>query len=421
MSSIACDISTVFGMQGCCTADRKAMQYFLNFAALDLSGYLPGRFWDGFVLQRSQCEPFVRQSVLAVANAHLDHCTHGSTSGKSLASYQAAILGVQNYIKRSERPSCELILLCCILLFTFDRLRRDSAAAAIHLESAMAIITNSEKHSKCRDNASRTGQGVINDLTVMLLQMDIEDTMPVLDRGPLLDLGVDESRYSQEPTRMTFFSPHDFMEPAMYTCHAVWAFVGRNAKYRRSPIDEVPHSVLAQRASLQRWSKAWRSACKAHINRTGALDAEDLPTTPPSEELSRRVIDAINVAIIESHYFVIKSILAEALMDTSPSRPWDRIAEKLLQCGEKALSLQRAYRKMHSLPARKTFSPHVGIVESLLLLSHRTTSPEVRFKAQRLVRGFKDVSGELSGVTAFFAGYGAPPSYLILMYERPGH
>jgi hypothetical protein len=39
--------------------DRKAMHYFCNFAALDLSGYLPGHFWDQYVLQHCQTDAIV--------------------------------------------------------------------------------------------------------------------------------------------------------------------------------------------------------------------------------------------------------------------------------------------------------------------------------------------------------------------------
>lgn len=410
-----------------CPADRKAMHYFFNFAALDLSGYLPGRFWDGLVLQGSQSEPMVRQAVLAVSSAHLEHCSNGVTSAASLASYQASVNKLRVYMSRTPNPLPELVLLCCILLFTFDRLREDYAAATIHLNSAMAILSSAAKRLAIGD-AQNNGdfqhirQDTINDVMNMLLQMDIEDTMPALDRGPLLDIGIDTPDFfAMEPLAMSFFSPHDFMTPWMRICHAVWAFIGKNACYRHTPVEEIPLSVWSHRSNLQRWVKAWRSAHKQYMLLAGTPNLSHLPTTPPSPALNRRIIDSVNALIIESHYFVIKSVLAESLPNPSNPRPWDRIAEKMLQCGEKTLGLRRAYRKMHSLPLRKTFSTHVGIAESLLCLSHRTTSPDVRSRAQLLIRGFGNVSGDLTGVTAFFAGYGAPPNDLVLIYEKPGH
>ncbi|KAF2165334.1 hypothetical protein M409DRAFT_24183 [Zasmidium cellare ATCC 36951] len=399
------------------------MHYFVNFAALDLSGYLPGRFWDGFVLQGSQSEPMVRQAVLAVSGAHLDHCNEGLISATSFASYQASIKKLRVYMDRTPNPSPDLVLMCCILLFTFDRLRGDSAAAAIHLQGAMTILANARKALKGHEHNTKTAetsQDSINGLTNMLLQMDIEDTMPALDHGPLLDIGIDAPEvWAQEPPVMKFFSPHDFMGSWMRICHAVWAFIGKYACCRHA--DQIPQFVLEHRRNLQRWVKVWRQAHKDYILLVGIPDVSDLPTTPPSPELNRLIIDSINALIIESHYFVIKSVLAESLPSPSSTRPWDIIAEKMLQCGEKALSLRQTYRNMHSLPTCKTFSTHVGIAESLLCLSHRTTSPDVRSRAQMLIRGFRDISGDLTGVTAFFAGYGAPPKDLMLIYEKPGH
>ncbi|KAK4503256.1 hypothetical protein PRZ48_006684 [Zasmidium cellare] len=402
-------------------AERKAMHYFVNFASLDLSGYLPGRFWDGFVLQGSQSEPMVRQAVLAVSSAHLDHCHEGAMSATTLASYQTSVNKLRVYMSRTPHPSPELVLICCILLFTFDRLRGDHAAAAVHLQSAMAILSNAAtKRRASQGRATEIHQDRINDLTNILLQMDIEDTMPALDRGPLLDIGIDAPTFfAQDPPPMKFFTPHDFMNSWMRICHAVWAFIGKNASYRHA--EQIPTSVWNQRSNLQRWVKAWRVAHKEYMHFVGTPNVAELPTTPPAPALDRYIIDSINALIIESHYFVIKSVLAESLPDPSSLRPWDVIAEKMLQCGEKALALRQAYRNMHSLPTRKTFSTHVGIAESLLCLSHRTTSPDVRSRAQMLIRGFRDISGDLTGVTAFFAGYGAPPSDLVLIYEKPGH
>ncbi|KAF2166567.1 hypothetical protein M409DRAFT_23202 [Zasmidium cellare ATCC 36951] len=320
------------------------MHYFLNYAALDLSGYILRDLWNGFVLQASQSDPMVRQAVLAVSSAHLDRCSGmGLTSATSLASYQTSVNTLRNYMLRKEKPSPELVLLCCILLFTFDRLRGDKAAAAIHLQSAMSILKNAR--SLMTDDSKRSlvmSQDAIADLTHVLLRMDIEDTMPVLDRGPLLDLAIDSVHaYDDEPPPMKFFSPREFMEPWMETCHAVWTFIGRNAKYRTLPLDEIPPSVLTHRRNLQRRIKAWRAAYKNYISHVGIPAAHDLP--PPSPTLNARITDAINALIIESHYFVIKSVLAEALPSpTTLIHPWDLIAEKMLQCGEKALALRHA-------------------------------------------------------------------------------
>lgn len=422
LSLVFCDISC--GRMDC-PADRRAMHYFQNVAALDLSGYLRCRFWDGLVLQGSQLEPMIRQAVLAVSSAHMEHCSEGVTSAASLASYQVSVNKLRIYMSRETDPSPELVLICCILLFTFDRLRGENAAAAVHLKSAMAILANTANTLATRgfeDSAVERQRDIMNDLAGRLVRMDIEDTMPALDRGPLLDMGTDAPEFAaQEPPAMQFFSPREFMAPWMRICHAVWAFIGKNASYRHAPVEEIPLTVWEHRSNLQRWVKAWRPAHKRYMETAGAPDASQLPTTPPTPALNSRILDSINALIIESHYFVIKSVLAESLPDPCCTRPWDLIAEKMLRCGEKALALRQAYRKMYSLPLGKTFSTHVGIVESLLCLSHRTISPNVRSRAQMLIREFREVAGNLTGVTAFFAGYGAPPKDLVLIYEKPGH
>ncbi|EME44983.1 hypothetical protein DOTSEDRAFT_79140 [Dothistroma septosporum NZE10] len=320
--------------------DHRALHYFYTFAALDLSGYLPGHFWARFVLQSCEVEPLVRPAVAAVANAHLDHRTSESFSPSTLGAYQIALRELRRYMSKEVKPTCEVVLVCCILLYTFDKVRGDFAAADVHLRSALAILSNAtgmRRRVRVGPSSSTVGgKDDLHDLTVHFMQMDIEATMQDLDRGPmraLADYGI-EAPYldANSPYQQTFWTPHDCMESWMFICHDVWRFIGTNARYRHVPIFTIPLVIAEDRAKLLSWVKRWKQAMDDYTERHPIPKVKDLPTALFDDTTSRLVLNAINVLIILSHYYTIKWLLEESLGEHNP-KPYDKRPEKMLRVG----------------------------------------------------------------------------------------
>ena len=115
-----------FGSRSFRPIDHKALSYFYIFAAVDLSGYLPGRFWDRLALQISDTEPLVQQALVALSLAHLDYCTTDSASATSLAAQQSATVKLRQYMRDEADPSREVVSLCFMLFFAFSRITQDA-------------------------------------------------------------------------------------------------------------------------------------------------------------------------------------------------------------------------------------------------------------------------------------------------------
>lgn len=406
--------------------DHRALSYFYHFAAVDLSGYLPGRFWDQLVLQVSYSEPVVQQSLIAVGNAHYDLCADRAASPSALSSHQRALHKLRQYIDRVRQPSHEVVIICCILLFAFARMAGDREAASVHLRSAMSILRNARR-SVGHGAAGRfsPGHDSLHTISVMLIQLDIEAIMQDLDQGPLLDLDHDIVGGTLTADKWAlaekYASPHEAMEPWMAVAHDLWRFITEHAQYRHVSIEDVPAHVVATRCSIQHRIRDWRWATRDYIRCSPLIFDLEHGNLSRANYTTREVVDAINALIIEAHHFSSKRFIAESLRDPQDYKPFDRKPEKLLRTAQRVVALRKIYHTWTDLQPSATFSTHVGLVEALLLLIHRTSFPDIRSQAQSLVQQLIETQGGLTGLGAFYAGYGAPPNDFILVYEKPGH
>lgn len=406
--------------------DQKALSYFYHFAAVDLSGYLPGRYWDKLVLQISDAEPVVQQTVVAVGNAHLDHCEKGIASSNTLSSHQKALYKLRKYVEYSPRTSHEIVIVCCILLFAFARMIQDQRAADVHLESAISILRNARGRAGNEPTRHRSArQGALHSLSVWLMQLDIEATMQDVRRRPQLNLDNDVVGGTFTEGNWTFplrlSSPHEAMEPWMAVAHDLWRFITQNARYRYLPIQDVPTQVVTVRTSLQHRLRDWRRMTRDYVRHSSVIAGLELGHLSRSTHRTREIVDVINALIIEAHYFASKRFLAESLQDPPGFKPFDWKPEKLLKVAQRVVSLRKVYHDWTNVQPNATFSTHAGIVEALLLLVHRTSLPCIRSQAQSLVQQLIEAQGGLTGIAAFHAGYGAPPRDLVLIFEKPGH
>lgn len=406
--------------------DQKALSYFRHFAAVDLSGYLPGRFWDQLVLQVSSCEPVVQQTLVAVSNAHSDHCARSAVSSNTLSSHQKAIRKLHQYIDSTTRPSYEIVLICCILMFAFARMTADQGAASVHFRSAMSILRNARRNvGDVSGRQSTTGSDALHTICVMLIQLDIESMMQDANEAPQLDLTQDivGGTFTERNWNLALkdSSPHEAMEPWMAVAHDMWRFIVNYAEYRHLPLDHVPAHVVAARRSIQFRIRDWRRATRDYIRDSPIIVDLDLGNISRFTHTTREIVDVINALIIEAHYFASKRFIAESLQDPQNHKPFDWKPEKLLKTAQRVLALRKVYHARINVQPSATFSTHVGIVEALLLLSHRTSFPHIRAQVQTLVQQLFEAQGGLTGLEAFYAGYGAPPLDFVLIYEKPGH
>ena len=351
--------------------DRKAMHYFRNFAASDLFGYLPGHFLDWLVLHGCEKARIVQHAVVALGVAHLEHCQDGSVSSRSTLAHQANLGRLRNYINHEIQLSHEVVLLCCILFFAFETLRKDMFTPDIHLVSGMSIVKSVHRKAltatDCQIPAPVEQRDAIRGLTVLFMELDIEATVQHVDRGSRLqvDGGRMSAVYSSSISscRMRFFTPHEAMEPWMRICHDLWCFISGNVCYRRVPIDQVPEQVVQETNRLAFVMRKWKSAITVYGLTNRAIITETLSSLPRDDATVRHITDAISVLILDAHHFATSRFLAESLADDQMSPPFDRNPEELLSISRKVIALRQAHKDIRDIEFKQMFSTHVGLTE----------------------------------------------------------
>ena len=259
---------------------RRALDFFQQRTAPQLSGYFDGSFWSGLLLQLSQSEPAVRHAMMAVSAVHEQFETSGQSTAVmqlesfALQEYNQAIGSLQRHLA-SHEGSVRLPLLACVLFVCLEFLRRDVDAALAHMQSGFGILrTWREKMAaRQREASSLTVDDYFIDVNLVPLfsrltvlsslfgkhQPDIESTRPhALSSTTYAFESLDEARTSM----------YEMMKESLQ-------FIIGNVeiKYR----SEVDVEILLEQIRLQEQTTAWEAALEDFLARnTNFLTTREL-------------------------------------------------------------------------------------------------------------------------------------------------
>ncbi|OHE99488.1 hypothetical protein CORC01_05288 [Colletotrichum orchidophilum] len=139
-ASLESKIRSDLGRHGSNSAsERRALQYFYEYAAPRLSGPRRPVFWTHFVMQLSESEPIVKHSLLAISHlyeAREIQSTPSIRPSLALQYYNASIKG----LKAVEDQS--LVLVVCILFTCIELLLSNNETAIQHCNHGLAILEN---------------------------------------------------------------------------------------------------------------------------------------------------------------------------------------------------------------------------------------------------------------------------------------
>ncbi|KAL5000109.1 hypothetical protein BDV10DRAFT_193141 [Aspergillus recurvatus] len=124
-------------------AETRALEFFFCTTSSCLAGFLDGAFWKRSVLQLSLSEPSIRLALAALGSMHESEAsaTAGNVSA-SQAAIQMYAQAIGSTIDKASTGSLatSVVVMASILFTCFEFLRRDSAAAAIHISSGINIL-----------------------------------------------------------------------------------------------------------------------------------------------------------------------------------------------------------------------------------------------------------------------------------------
>jgi Fungal specific transcription factor domain len=142
-------------------SERRALDYFYQRTAPQLSGFFSQDFWGRLVPQLSSSEPSIRHALIAVSCFHerTEHFSGShliSSAGSATADLVLYNQAVNSLIQRlgSDQSSTRIPLIACILFTCLEFLRGDLDAAIIHIESGVRLLKMSRDAERSHGFAS---------------------------------------------------------------------------------------------------------------------------------------------------------------------------------------------------------------------------------------------------------------------------
>jgi Fungal specific transcription factor domain len=111
--------------------ERNYFQFFCTKTILQLNGLFESAFWNQQVLQACVSQPAIWHAAIAVASLHQERSAmiyeidedRGRLSDFTLGQYVKAMQHLRGLHQQPERPSAEVVLLCCVLFICFEASR----------------------------------------------------------------------------------------------------------------------------------------------------------------------------------------------------------------------------------------------------------------------------------------------------------
>lgn len=168
----------------------RCFRIYLEETAKQINGPFPNSLWGKLIPQISEQEPFVRSAIIAIGalekHSHARFQLHQKPSGPSfqgndyqyaLKQYEKSLRGMRDAIARGKH-NLRNALIACLLVFIFEGMLGNQAAAAMHAESGLNLLFQSaigdSPGKSWQGQKSATHQRFEEDLLLAFSALDLQ-------------------------------------------------------------------------------------------------------------------------------------------------------------------------------------------------------------------------------------------------------
>ena len=421
--------------------DRRIFHYFCVHAVVELAGGHRSPFWNRIVLQCSQEEPVVRSASLALSYEHLDYVTRdpddrrknsgmGSASIEGLQQHHKAVRQLRKYIGTNRRPSVKVVLVCCLLFYYFECSRGDYQTAILHLHNGMAILSSEHLALASFLNPDLpTADPDLAELVIVFGVVDVMVSQLDLSRMPELDLTTEAERLGAPSCLESIVSGIKAVADTtgVYVKLMNWAtrFMVGSQLHKLGNTQSLSPALLREKQELEQqltdFASAIQSYCDSQRSMTQHEEYERLslcvaeiklscysglmaveccfpnthmpfrspnPTTSQMIECLTTLVAAIAnnpLPSVTSMRNSRQTSVAEGESDVSePSTSTKHLQVPRTRTGSLSRRSASPSPFPDSLPRYRTFSAHGCVLSSCMVISSKTTSPQMREKVVAL-------------------------------------
>ena len=366
--------------------ERRALHYFANFAAADVSGYLPSDFWSRTILQRCQHDVPVRHAAAALGRAHMEYITAADTTNfnvtdETAAAYGRAIKAVRNFLGRNGDHDKSMVLICSAIFYCFELMRSERRKALVHLESGTRILRTWQADPSVSSSSMIDSK---EELMATFVRMELQAAYYDDSRLPYLrtQIGNDPEMFPA-----AFDSLSDAQDGLFSLIHSGAVFLVQNTAYKFADARLVPTHVTSMRRHLVQQYDRWaRRLSLLRFNLSQTVSAAS------SDATRNRTV----LAVFKLHWQSTRLLLLHSLQDeTKELAPsFDDVAEEHLRLAKDVIDTPVQSERQPSpggtsQMGERSFSLHLGIITPMLLLAVKTEHSHIRETAVELLQAAK--------------------------------
>lgn len=157
--------------------ERRYFDYFRSVTMPKSAKFFGGDFWGRRVLQISHSEPAIKYAVLAISSLHQhteldDRSNSGARVEYALSSYNNALHLTGKLLSETGKDNSEKGLVACALFICFENLMGAYAAAQIHLQNGLRILSRSR--AKATIDRHQLEQDIPDDILQVFSRLDFQ-------------------------------------------------------------------------------------------------------------------------------------------------------------------------------------------------------------------------------------------------------
>lgn len=358
--------------------DRELLHYYCCEAADSLSRFSESTLWKELILQRSQDQPVIRNSLVALSYLYRDYSLVESPRLEVSVKHIQLITRSHSQLRAhlARDASVEVALICSLIFYTFECLIGNVQQALWHLDQGLVMLRRFQTDCPCLAN----GQESYGQLVAIFSQLDIHASIFSLERTPILRLASLEQVSGMMPMVPEEVSGLLELEKSLVVLQnwTLWHLMEFVA-YKNLPLAQVPSIVIQERLNLESQLQNLEEKM------------EKMMTTAHSQSFSssRRQ----RLILLRSQALIFHAVLLENIACTldgadTPLNVSYRFDLALTQISTLLSSEECDFDSGRTTPSKRGFTLSTNIIAMLYFICLKTNDRRILRRALCLMQGF---------------------------------
>lgn len=241
--------------------DRELLHFYCCEAAQCLSRFSDSTLWTELILQRSQHQPVIRNSLVALSSLYREYLKVGSNQlGNSLQSLQLMAKSHKQLSTYLLTPSAspEAALVCSLIFYVFECLVGNTEQAIWHLDRGLDLLKN---YWVDDPDLLAKMDPIYPQLKMIFCHLDVHASVFLWDRMPVLELASQDhvcGLYDVVPERFSGIADVEKAQVILQNWNT--NHLMSTKAHKGAQLQELPIEMAQERLQLERQFQLFEAA-----------------------------------------------------------------------------------------------------------------------------------------------------------------